>query len=1073
MKRLLLAFIAAFLCISTQAQQGRLFDQSMIIKECAVDITTKGMFATTWIELEFYNDRNKEAEALYNFHLAPGQAVTGFQLMLGDAYREGSIEESWKARQAYSNIVGKRMDPALLRMTGQNYYTLNIYPVPAKGSRKVKIKIEELLRCAGDGYKFDLGLLSNDSIGHLSVNVNVTKHAYAPISEYGLLKDKKFVNLSDKYTLTTSFNDCKGKGSIAFLLPKQCTEISACMESATGAFFLKTENKLAENYTIDIKKLRVYWDCSASMIEKNKKEFTIFLKKVITRYKPDQLTIVPFNQQLYGEKIFTKEEIEGNDWEQLIDQIQYKGATQFGILNFDTKDDLILVFTDGRHTWGKKKPLVIKTPVAFITTGYYYNYRYYSYYEDDYYDPYAYYNPILNYKNYYLYNSSYDDRAIEDLSKINIGLIAVEDESGNQADMRLPQAISPAMLLVGTLKNYSRKIILKYGFGDRVLYTQQFDLQTNCYGEDFDKAKALINFEYILAGRYWCNTLAFGIDNKMVTWQTSYIVLEKIDDYVKYNITPPADLLQSCLDRGYVQTDYRRRYEQMKKTDNAEMLKLVVKEYNQRIDLWGAHTDKIDIESVGKSYAKIEQDKIVETEKAKSATQQNLNTVTTPVNNDTKAMDEVVVIGYGTTSKSALTGSVSSITYNQLKDVPFSSVGEALTGRVSGLQVTTTEGAPGAELEIKIRGGSSITQSNAPLYVIDGIPSESGLSDISVIDIERIDVLKDAASTAIYGSRGANGVILVTTKSGNFFNRNYSRFTKLKNQNDVGYMVIIKNSSVKNKYQTYLDLEKAYKNNATFYLDMALHFYEHGLTAYTDEMIQHAAETGYGDVTSQTSIAFIYEHMKQYDKAIEIYQNLSEDYPNNLRFVRDAAWAYYQSDREDTAIRILYNGIIKYGYNWDTQTLKLKDIMLAEMNMMIALHKGPIDISYIPKEIIKSIPADIRIIVESSTSNLSDLTFDTPRGYDVKNSNTINRIGARLHSAATDYMLSEFQVKDAPKGKYRISLSSNSYYGSWYSSYIRIIKINNFGTAEQSIDTDIISLDNQSGTIEIESFKIK
>ncbi|MGC4129620.1 MAG: TonB-dependent receptor [Bergeyella sp.] len=128
-------------------------------------------------------------------------------------------------------------------------------------------------------------------------------------------------------------------------------------------------------------------------------------------------------------------------------------------------------------------------------------------------------------------------------------------------------------------------------------------------------------------------------------------------------------------------------------------------------------------------------------------------------------IDEVVVIGYGTSKKSDLTGSIATVSGNDLKKVPVANVAEALTGKIAGVSVTTTEGSPDAEVNIKVRGGTSITQDSSPLVIVDGFPVNS-LNDISPSDIENISVLKDASSTAIYGARGANGVILVTTKTG-------------------------------------------------------------------------------------------------------------------------------------------------------------------------------------------------------------------------------------------------------------------------------------------------------------------
>ena len=132
---------------------------------------------------------------------------------------------------------------------------------------------------------------------------------------------------------------------------------------------------------------------------------------------------------------------------------------------------------------------------------------------------------------------------------------------------------------------------------------------------------------------------------------------------------------------------------------------------------------------------------------------------------EAKDLDEVVVIGYGTVRKGELTGATASINEKMLKDIPVASAAEALTGRLSGVQVTTTEGSPDAEIQIRVRGGGSITQDNSPLYIVDGFPVNS-IGDISPSDIKDMRVLKDAASTAIYGARGANGVILITTKEG-------------------------------------------------------------------------------------------------------------------------------------------------------------------------------------------------------------------------------------------------------------------------------------------------------------------
>lgn len=142
------------------------------------------------------------------------------------------------------------------------------------------------------------------------------------------------------------------------------------------------------------------------------------------------------------------------------------------------------------------------------------------------------------------------------------------------------------------------------------------------------------------------------------------------------------------------------------------------------------------------------------------------STIDISLQEDATTMNDVVVVGYQTVPKRDVTGPVSSISGRQLKDNPLSSTGEALQGRLAGVQIVASEGAPGADIVVRVRGGSSITQDNSPLYIVDGVVVENALSVIAPQDIASIDVLKDASTTAIYGARAANGVVIITTKSG-------------------------------------------------------------------------------------------------------------------------------------------------------------------------------------------------------------------------------------------------------------------------------------------------------------------
>ncbi len=202
-------------------------------------------------------------------------------------------------------------------------------------------------------------------------------------------------------------------------------------------------------------------------------------------------------------------------------------------------------------------------------------------------------------------------------------------------------------------------------------------------------------------------------------------------------------------------------------------------------------------------------------------------------------LNEVVAIGYGTVRKKDLTGSVGTIKGSTLASIPVPNIGEALAGKLSGVRVTTTDGSPDAEVVIRVHGGGSITGSNTPLYIVDGFTVNS-INDISPNDIEDMTVLKDASSTAIYGSRGANGVILITTKKaeGGKTRINYNGFVQTKK--------IAKRLDAMNAYDYVMsnyeyallkgsDAVKSFESNFGVYDDLDLYKYI-GATDWQDDM---------------------------------------------------------------------------------------------------------------------------------------------------------------------------------------------------------------------------------------------
>ena len=269
--------------------------------------------------------------------------------------------------------------------------------------------------------------------------------------------------------------------------------------------------------------------------------------------------------------------------------------------------------------------------------------------------------------------------------------------------------------------------------------------------------------------------------------------------------------------------------------------------------------------------------------KTKTVETAGKSTINVKLEDETTNLEDLVVIGYGSVRRKDLTGSVATINSEALAAVPVASVTEALTGKMAGVQITTTEGSPDADVKIRVRGGGSITQSNDPLLIVDGFPVES-ISDIPATDIEDITVLKDASSTAIYGSRGANGVILVTTKSGksgkvNVSYNAYYSWKKVAKKMDVlspyDYakwqyeLALLKNE---NDLSSYTDYFGNYED-MDLYRDVEANDWQDIVYGRTGNTFNQNVNITGG--TETVKYAFSYAHMN--DKAIQIGSNYKRD----------------------------------------------------------------------------------------------------------------------------------------------------------------------------------------------------
>lgn len=1057
-KIIFLHFIIILSSISLSAQQ-RQWDRPMQLSKCSIDIKADAFIATTFIEMEFFNPNRTEIEGLYRFSLEPGQVITAFQLDLNGKYRDGSIEEKWKATNTYNSIVGKRIDPALLTMEYTGNYSLRIFPVPAGGSRKITMTIQEAFETKENNLIYSLPLNIHDSVSIFNLNISATGNFLLPLGK-GLIKQQPFVGKNKKFTLSWNASGIVLDKPISFQLPLS-EDFSYCVKKAKNEsyFAMRFRPAIPGDYPVNPRKIVVYWDASESAKKRNVAKEVSFLTRFLSYHAIEQLTIIPFNHKLLDTVVFHAGKNFNKNWQHYLQNLSYKGATQLGKIDMTGFDpDMFLLFSDGKNTYGSSIPKTGTALVSCIYTSY-----------------------TVNKKALEQVTGSAGGKVI-DLNKISISdavkncstainwLINIRFSNDLPViTQTLPLKTTGSILLNGRLTGIADTIILQYGNNNHAKYTEKIALnkQNPCIDSCIDRFAMLSNFKNKIQKYTWNDLIDFGLQEKIVTPYTAYIVLERTEDYIRYNITPPSDLEEECRKLNYVKRDTRFERRKLEKSSEYDILNNIITIYNQRITEWDKNAKHIFLDR-----SEFEKQPGIPTRENYSPSE-NLQSIEVLTGNaagltaNSYQLSEVIVTAYGFSQKKNLTYSVSSIQRDNTLTSAMS-LEQALQGRVPGLQVTPST-SPSAAGTIRLRGVNSISNST-PLYVVDGLPITGNINEIvNTADIDYISVLKDAAATSLYGSRAVNGAIIIVTKKGrpynyySYLNRRY----RLKDMEDVEYMQELKSAIPAEKETVYENLKEQYGEDPGFYLDVAQYFYQNGLQQKAYEILLTGAEVTNGNPQMLLNIAYILESWKYFDEAIAIYSEILNQYPSDIGQTSNLSWALYQAGNYQQSVDVLYNAIKSSTGDNGWLSIQMKVKMLCDMNAIIASCGDKIDVSAIPAALIKPLPVDLKIVLDCNNGRINSLFIKEP-------SQSVSGIDSsrKVYDYSNQNNLLEYQLKKATKGTYLVSINYYGYYtGFKIPSMIRIRKFKNFGRENQSVENENIMMDNQYGEIEISEVK--
>lgn len=1063
MKKLLTAVILHALLLPVANAQARLLDQRANLKTCNISVKANRFIATTFIEMEFYNPKDVEVEAVHRFSLNKGQVITAFQLDLNGKYRNASIEERWKASRAYNSIVGKRVDPAIIQMDYQNNYTINIYPVPAHGSRKVTMTIDQLLLATDSMLEYYLPMNISTITDSFNLKVNVENCGSSPFSKTGVLKDRQFNFSGSDAEISLSETNIFLNQAIAFSIPFVTSIPAICVSKENGIsnFIVRLAPGIPEYYPVTPKTVSVFWDVSASSSSRNIKAELNFLEQYILENNIKTASITLFNQAIQQKWVIETKPGNLKAVNKYLLEYNYNGATMFGNLDLSVvTSDVILIFSDGFNTFGKALPKSALVQVICIVS--------------------ANYNDIESLNKIIsvtggsvVYLNKASMKVAYKKTEMAQNFLMKYTSTGGSVKMNdaFPVQFSKNMLLSGTF-NGNEYLQLFFGNTGTLKKVREIflDETENCDPGLFKKLRMLHAYDNIVYSSNWKEMVYFGLNEKVVTPQTAFLVLERIEDYINYKIAPPEELVDECAKRNYVyKSEYKIR--SLKKLSDQDGLQTSVNYYNLYLKWWNSSEEPIDLEKIHKPVTSTTG--IAQTEQGKP---QEIAGNNPGINPGTNSIKEVIVTSAFQTKRTlrSQSSNVQTVNAEQLNIIRGADINNALAGKVAGMQVRSQSSVKlGYASSIRLRGENGLSTGTGPIYVLDGtVIADPG--EISIDDIESITVLQGPAAAALFGPDGSNGAIVLTGKRARrSYSNNQWRSYKLKDMEEMDYMEVIKIAEDDELWKIYKLLEKSQARLAGFYFDMADYFHERKQTRQAFDILFNGIELCRGNANGLKAAAFMFEKWKCFREAIDIYKDICEKNPRDLGSLRNLALAYFQHGEYQLSVNTYYEIIKSNESDIYMHDEEYRVIAINEMNAVISQFKEQLNIGLINPNLVRTLPVDLNISVESNNYNFSDLRIAGQQGNQLTTDNKYIPVTyyKSRHYWYYDNFISGHSIRNAAKGLYKLKINAYDYYYYQVPVYLRVIIFRKFQQCNQVLEVQYIAMDNQYGNVEVATFR--
>ena len=1022
-----------------------------------VNVKVVGNIAYTTAEMHFFNSGTRQMEAELIFPLPENVSVSRYAIDINGKLREAVPVNKNKGKQVFEAIEHRRVDPGLLEKVDGNNFKTRIYPLMPNGERTVVIGYEEELSAFDkDNLAYQLVSRFPKKLDQFEINVSVLGTSTAPIVTESSEKEISFSKWNQSFQASVKKENYEPAEKIVIKIPIQQNIPSVMMQDAGGQYYFYGNtfiegNKIAKKNPASI---GLIWDNSLSCKNRDLKKELDLLDAYFQKNKNTKVTLYFLNYTFEKQKEFV---ISNGNWTELktvLENTKYDGGTRYSQISFENQDEF-LFFSDGLSSLSENLLPKTKKQVYTITSSVSADFSFLNY------------SAMKTGGNFINLNQISAETALDKLTNASLKFLGIK-ENLTTTDL-FPMEGTPVsgnFSFSGISLNPKNEITLLFGYNNEAVLEKKITLDAAVQSsadvniEKLWAQKKIANFELQYAKN--ADEIEFlGKKFGIVTKNTSLIVLENVRDYIMYDIIPPAEL-RSEFDRIKKQEHDTNVAQQKSNWDNIES-------YFNGLNVWWKKNLKYNGQKIASKYKHNRQvpgpppppsaegrngdirigngDIRIGTETIKGDPDAAVTidepvgagSVSTVIVEDNAVyntstppkVDQVKFVAPVVAKAQEVTEDVPKIT--ELKDKKVGSEEIQRETNAAKLQETVVAGylpenaSKNKDLsqDLNFSRGYLAGDSKKPLIIVDGQFYEGELTDLKSDDIDTVDVLKDASRIASYGSRGANGVIIITTKK----KSSNSGIVQTKSWNpDRLYLKALAKAPKEKQYDLYFELRKSQERNPSFYFDVAHFFYNQGDFKKALLIISNIADLGLENHQLYKTLTYTLRQWKDYNDAVFTAKQVVKWREHEPQSFRDYALTLEDAGKYQEAFDELIKALeVNYYGEMSGQYEGVEDIILMDVNRMITAHSS-IKTGKLDKKYLAKMPVDIRVIMNWNQMDVDlDLHVIEPTNEECYYSHTSTQIGGRFSKDFTEgYGPEQYIIRNAVKGKYQIK---TNYFG--------------------------------------------